>query len=279
MAVLEIIKTIIYGIVEGITEWLPISSTGHMILLKEFLPLNVSEDFWELYLEVIQLGAVMAVPVIFWKRLWPFRRDAGGGVVVKKKSLRLWLLMIIACLPAVIFALSGADSWFKEKFYNPFGVAAALIIVGVAIIVVEMYRAGKSVRVEKLIEVTVRDAVIIGVFQLVAAMFPGTSRSAATIIGAMLIGITRPVAAEFTFMLSFPVMFGASLLEIVRGHSATGFEVALLVIGMVVSFVVSMACIRFLTRFVRKHDLRVFGCYRIVLGALMLLYFGIAGAS
>ncbi|MCR5304122.1 MAG: undecaprenyl-diphosphate phosphatase [Lachnospiraceae bacterium] len=278
MDALDFLISVIYGIVEGITEWLPVSSTGHMILLKEFLPLNVSDEFWEMYLEIIQLGAVIAVFVIFRKRLWPFKLPAeGGGIEIKRKSLRLWQLMIVSCLPAVVFALIGLDSWFKERFYNYKGVAAALIIFGLAIIAVEIYRKGKPVRVEKVLEITMKDALIIGVFQLLAAMFPGTSRSAATIVGAMLIGISRPVAAEFTFLLSFPVMFGASLLEIIRCKGVTGGEVGLLLTGMVVAFVVSMAVIRFLTRFVRKNDLRVFGYYRIVLGLLVLLYFAIAG--
>ena len=279
MVILEFIKSIIYGIVEGITEWLPVSSTGHMILLRAFMPLDVPDEFWEMYLEIIQLGAVMAVALIFWKRLWPFKRGSEGAFVeLKMKSLRLWLLMIIACLPAVVLALTGADDWFKEKFYNPYSVAAALIIFGVVLIAVEIYRKGKAPRVERILEITYRDALIIGLWQLLAAMFPGTSRSAATIAGAMLLGITRSTAAEFTFLLSFPVMAGASILEIARSDGMSGYEVAILMTGMVVAFVVSMAVIRFLTRFVRKHDLRIFGYYRIVLGVIMLVYFGLSKA-
>ena len=279
---MEILKAIVFGIVEGITEWLPISSTGHMILLNEFLTLDVTKEFWDMFLVVIQLGAILAVIVLFWDKIWPFARKthaegkvyAIGSVAVKQEVVVNWLKIIVSCLPAVVFVALGLDDICDQMFYNPVCVSLALILFGVAFIVIERKNRGKQATVGDMDGITWKMAVWIGVFQLLAAAFPGTSRSGATIIGALLIGISRKAASEFTFILAIPVMLGASLLEVLDfGFALTGSQAAILVSGMVSAFLVSVVVIRFLLSYIRKHDFTVFGWYRIVLGAAVLGYF------
>lgn len=270
---IEILKSILYGIVEGITEWLPISSTGHMILLEEYMPMNVSKDFWDMFLVVIQLGAIMAVVLLYWNKIFPFRIHKNEKVKVKQDILILWLKIIVACVPAAIVGLLF-DDWLNEHLYNGFVVAVMLIVVGVAFIIIENKNVNKPSRVNTLSQITYKDAIIIGVFQLIAAIFPGTSRSGATIVGGLMIGVSRTVAAEFTFFLAIPVMFGASLLKIVRfGLSFSLMEFLILIVGMLVAFVVSILVIRFLMGYIKKHDFKIFGYYRIILGAIVLLTF------
>ncbi len=280
---LEIFKTIILGIVEGITEWLPISSTGHLILVGEFVKLDKSDDFKDMFDVVIQLGAIMAVVVIFWSKLWPFGRKnnpqpfrkEGWGSYVKKDIFVMWFKVLVACIPAIIVGLT-LDDWIDEHLYNPWTVGIALIVFGIAFIIVENWNKGKTPKVTSIDQLTYKAAFIIGCFQLLAALFPGTSRSGATIIGALIIGISRVVAAEFTFYLAIPVMFGASLLKLVKydGGFSSG-EIAVLATGMIVAFLVSLFVIKFLMDYIKKHDFKVFGWYRIVLGALVLLYFSL----
>lgn len=287
----EFLKAIIFGIVEGITEWLPISSTGHMILLNEFLTLKVSKEFWDMFLVVVQLGAILAVVVLFWNKIWPFQmaESAGKGTAGKKGGSELvtvgffrirmdvivnWLKIVVSCLPAIIFVVLGVDDICDELFYNPVCVSIALIVFGIAFIVVENRNRGKAVSVDSMQEITFKMAALIGVFQLLAAAFPGTSRSGATIIGELLIGISRKAASEFTFILAIPVMLGASLLEMLDfGFALTGAEWMILLLGMVSAFLVSIVVIKFLLSYIRKHDFKVFGWYRIALGVVVLLYF------
>ncbi|MBQ2099827.1 MAG: undecaprenyl-diphosphate phosphatase [Lachnospiraceae bacterium] len=278
----DIIKAIIYGIVEGITEWLPVSSTGHLILVEEFLPFkSVSEGFFDVFDVVIQLGAIMAVVILFWNKIWPFKkpdRDSQPGIMgfVKMDKIMLWLKIALACIPAVIVGLLF-DDLFDALFYNPVCVSIALIVFGIGFIVVENWNKNRRPVVRHLDDITFKTALLIGIFQLLAAIFPGTSRSGATILGALMIGVSRTVAAEFTFFLAIPVMFGASLLKLVKnGFDFSGLEIALILIGMVVSFVVSLFIVRFLMAFIRKHNFKIFGWYRIVLGVIVLLYFGLA---
>lgn len=291
MEIIEMIKAIFFGIVEGVTEWLPISSTGHMILLNEFVSLNVSEEFWTVFEVVIQLGAILAVVLLFWKQIFPFGRKnnkeplATQGILsyVKKDIFVLWLKILVACVPAAVIGLLF-DEVFEALFYNYQTVAIALIAFGIAFLVIEKIHQGKPANINSLVQISYQVALFIGVFQVIAAVFPGTSRSGATIVGALLLGVSRSVAAEFTFFLAIPVMFGASLLKIVKfaklvGEGAAAVstaEVGLLIIGMVVAFVVSIVVIRFLMSYIKKHDFKVFGWYRIVLGILVLLYFGLA---
>lgn len=271
---LEICKAVLFGIVEGITEWLPISSTGHMILLNEFVKLQVSPEFWEMFLVVIQLGAIMAVVLLYWNRIFPFSFD--GGEVLRKDVFSMWGKVIIGCLPAVIIGLPF-DDLFEELFYNYKMVAVALIVFGVAFIVIENKNKGKKPKIHSIKELTLQAAFIIGIFQLIAGIFPGTSRSGATIVGALLIGVSRTAAAEFTFFMAIPVMFGASLLKILKfimeGVQIGGMEWAILLTGCIVAFAVSVVVIKFLMNYIRKNDFKVFGWYRIVLGILVLVYF------
>ena len=271
----EILKAILFGIVEGITEWLPISSTGHMILLDEFVTLDVSPEFWEVFLVVIQLGAIFAVVILFWNKIFPFDFSTKGRKkgVIRKDIFQMWFKVIVACVPAMIYGIL-LDDLISPYLYNATVVAVMLILFGIAFIIIENWNRGKRPRVKSIGALTYRDALLIGLFQLIAAIFPGTSRSGATIVGALLIGVSRTVSAEFTFFLAIPVMFGASLLKLVKaGFAFTGSEVLLLVVGMVSAFVVSMLVISFLMGYIRKHDFKVFGWYRIVLGILVLLYF------
>lgn len=270
---LEIIKAILFGIVEGITEWLPISSTGHMILLQEIMPLNVSEEFYNMFEVVIQLGAIMAVVVLFFKQIWPFQCKDKSQPVIVKDTFLMWFKIIVACLPAAVVGLL-LDDLINQYLYNYVTVSLALIVFGVAFLVIENYNKKRTPIITELSQLTYRAALIIGFFQLIAAIFPGTSRSGATILGALLIGVSRKVAAEFTFFLAIPVMFGASVLKLVKfGFHFTASETAILLVGMFVAFAVSMFVLKFLMGYIKKHDFKVFGWYRIVLGILVLLYF------
>lgn len=275
---LEILKAVLFGVVEGITEWLPISSTGHMILLNEFVKLNVSSQFWDMFLVVIQFGAILAVILLYWKTIWPlgiYRHRKRTRIVWKKDTLSLWGKTIVACIPAGVVGVL-LDDWLDEHLYNWLVVAIMLILVGVAFLVVEKVMKDRKPQITELKELGMKEALIIGMFQLIAAVFPGTSRSGATIIGGLMIGVSRTVAAEFTFILAIPVMAGASLLKMLKfGFHFTGMEAAILGAGMVVAFVVSVIVIRFLMGYIRKHDFKAFGWYRIVLGALVIVYFAL----
>ena len=267
---------------EGITEWLPVSSTGHLILVEELLPFNgTSENFFGMFDVVIQLGAIMAVVVLFWKEIWPFaltkkeRKKTGNPSIVKMDIMTLWFKILVSCVPAAVIGVLFSDV-FDALFYNYFCVALALIVFGIAFIIIENWNKGRSTKVNSLAEISYQTALMIGVFQLIAAVFPGTSRSGATIVGALLIGVSRTVAAEFTFFLAIPVMFGASLLKLVKfGFAFTSLELALLLIGMIVAFLVSLFVLRFLMGYIKKHDFKVFGWYRIVLGLVVILYFAV----
>lgn len=276
---LEIIKAILFGIVEGITEWLPVSSTGHMILLEEFVQLNVSKEFWDLFLVVIQLGAILASVILFWNKIWPFQMpDKANNKSIFKKDV--WMLLFkvaVACIPGVFFAVFGIDDICDKYFYNPVGVSVALIVFGIVFILVENWNKKRTPKLTDLGQMTFKLAILIGIFQLLAAAFPGTSRSGATIIGALILGLSRTVASEFTFILAIPAMLGASLLELKdfldAGIVMGGNEIAILLAGIIVAFVVSIIVIKFLMGYIKKHDFKVFGWYRIVLGIIVLLYF------
>lgn len=271
MEFIEIFKAIILGVVEGITEWLPVSSTGHMILVDEFLKLKVSPEFMEMFLVVIQLGAILAVILIFWNKIFPF--SFKKGVKIKKDIFDMWFKIVVACIPAAIVGLLF-DDYLNALFYNPTTVAIMLILFGILFIVVENYHKDKLPKINSLSEITYNVAIMIGIWQLIAAVFPGTSRSGATIVGALLIGVSRTVAAEFTFFLAIPVMFGASALKLLKfGFAFTGNELILLLVGMVVAFAVSVWAIKFLMSYIKKHDFKVFGWYRIILGIIVLAYF------
>lgn len=275
MEFLGIIKAIILGIVEGITEWLPISSTGHMILVDEVLKLNMSPEFMEMFLVVIQLGAILAVILLYWKKIWPFKVE--NGLKIEKDTIIMWVKILIACVPAAIVGVLFDDK-LNELFYNPTTVAIMLILFGILFIIIENYNKGKSPKINSLSKITYTVAIMIGIFQLIAAVFPGTSRSGATIVGALLIGVSRTIAAEFTFFLAIPVMLGASALKLVKfalktGFVMTGNEVAILSVGTFVAFIVSIIAIKFLMSYIKSNDFKVFGWYRIILGILVLAYF------
>lgn len=279
MDFIELLKVICLGIIEGITEWLPISSTGHMLLFDALFPLNVSASFMEMFKVVIQLGAILAVVVLFFKKLFPWslekaEQDNGMKTVVKtdKNILILWAKVIIACLPAAVMGLL-LDDFLEEHLQTPLVIAIMLIVYGVAFIVVENVNKNKTLAVQTTNELTYKQALIIGAFQ-VLSLIPGTSRSGATILGALLIGVSRPVGAEFTFYLAIPVMLGASALKVLKflldGNAFIGAEIGYLLIGCVVAFAVSLIAIKFLMNFVKKHDFKVFGWYRIALGAIVI---------
>lgn len=268
----ELIKAMIIGIVEGITEWLPVSSTGHMILAKEFIHFNLSDEFSSMFLVVIQLAAILAVVIIFFEKLNPFY--GRKSVRQKRDTFHLWGKVIVGCIPAGAIGVPLND-WF-EQFETPYVVAATLIIYGVIFIVLEYFYKGKSFSVNNTVELSYKTAFLIGCFQCLA-LIPGTSRSGATILGAMLLGVSRSAAAEFSFFLSAPVMFGASLIRVLKfimsGSVMTGTEIQVLIVGCVVSFLVSMAAIKFLMGYVRKHSFSLFGYYRIIVGIIVIAYF------
>ena len=270
---LDILKSIIYGIVEGITEWLPISSTGHMIILEQILPMNVTDDFWNMFLVVIQLGAIMAVVLLYWHKIFPFKKTKEGKYVSVKSTWIMWAKILVATIPAAVIGLL-LDDWIDEHLYNVFIVSMMLIGVGYAFIKIEERNEDTVPMVNTLAQLSFKDALIIGLFQVIAAVFPGTSRSGATILGALMIGISRSVAAEFTFFLAIPVMFGASLLKLIKfGFAFRFIEIFILLFGMLTAFIVSIFVIRFLMSYIKKHDFKVFGYYRIVLGIVVLIFF------
>ena len=273
MDILELLKVILLGIVEGITEWLPVSSTGHMLLIDAFLPLNASAEFKEMFMVVIQLGAILAVLVLFWKKLFPLgRKEENGKLLVKKDVCSLWGKVIVACLSAAIVGLP-LDDFLEAHLHTPLVISIMLIVYGIAFILVEWKNKNRTFPVNETHEITYKHALIIGAFQ-VLSLIPGTSRSGATILGALLIGVARPAGAEFTFFLAIPVMFGASALKLVKfflgGGALLGAELIYLTVGAAVAFVVSMLAIEFLMNFVKKHDFKPFGIYRIALGLAVL---------
>lgn len=270
---IEILKIILIGIVEGITEWLPVSSTGHMLLLDELVSLNATEEFKEMFFVVIQLGAILAVVVMFWKKMFPFAFKEKP--TVKKDVLWMWVKVAVACIPSAVLGLL-LDDFLEEHFGHALSIAVMLIAYGVAFILVERINKKRTPKTEKLADITFKTAILIGLFQ-VLSMIPGTSRSGATIIGALIIGVSRTAAAEFTFFLALPTMLGASALKIVKhGIVFTGAEVTALLIGCAVAFAVSVVAIKFLMDFVKRHDFSAFGWYRIVLGIVVVVWFLIA---
>ena len=271
---LELLKAILFGIVEGVTEWLPISSTGHMILLDEFIHLGVSAEFYKLFEVVIQLGAILAVIILYFKTIWPFRNN-NGSLSLDRPTLDLWGKIIVACFPAAVIGVLFND-WMEEHFFTPEVVAVTLILYGVLFILIESRNVGSG-QVKNVHDISYKKALQVGIFQLLS-LVPGTSRSGSTIIGGLLIGLERSVAAEFTFYLAIPVMIGASLLKLIKyilkvGFVFNGSELLILAVGCVVAFIVSILVIRFLMAYIKKHSFTAFGYYRIVLGLLVLGYF------
>jgi len=269
---IELLKVIFLGIVEGVTEWLPISSTGHMLLVDAFIQMDASEAFKEMFFYVIQLGAILAVVVLFWRKMTPLFRNSEGRLAIRKETISTWCQVIIACIPGGIAAIAF-DDWIDAHLHTPLIIAIALIVYGIAFLLIE--RPDRKEKVAALEDMDYRTALAIGLFQVVS-IIPGTSRSGATIVGALLIGVSRVAAAEFTFFLAIPVMLGASLLKVLKfGFVFTSAEAVILAVGCIVSFVVSLFVIKFLMSYIKKHDFKVFGYYRIVLGILVLLYFTI----
>lgn len=274
LSFLEILKVIFLGIVEGITEWLPISSTGHMLLVDEFLSLNASPEFKEMFFVVIQLGAILAVVLIFWKKMFPFQFSNKEQPIVNKDIFSMWFKTAFACIPGAIVTILF-DDYIDEHLHTPIVIALALIAYGIAFIVIEKWNKKRTPKVMALNDITYKTAFIIGLFQ-VLSIIPGTSRSGATIIGALLIGVSRVAAAEFTFFLAVPVMFGLSAIKIIKfGLAFTSTEFAILLIGMLVAFVVSVMVIKFLMSYIKSNDFKVFGWYRILFGLMVILYFAI----
>ena len=278
MDFIELLKVIFLGIVEGITEWLPVSSTGHLILVEEFIKLNVSEAFWEMFMVVIQLGAIMAVVVLYFKELWPFqnKKKAKGALerYVKTDKMIMWFKIVVSCIPSIVIGLPFND-FIEAHFNNYLVVSIMLIVYGIFFILIENYNKKRTASINSVVEIGWKTAFLIGVFQLLAVI-PGTSRSGATIIGGILLGTSRTVAAEYTFFLAIPTMFGASLLKLVKfGLNFTGTEAIILIVGTLVSFVVSILAIKFLMGYIKKHDFKVFGWYRIALGIVVLLFFSL----
>ena len=273
MSIIEFLKVVVLGIVEGFTEWLPISSTGHMILVDEIIQLNVTDEFKEMFLVVIQLGAILAVVVLYFRKLNPW--DSGKTAGQKRSTFLLWIKIVVACLPAAVFGLL-LDDWMNAHLYNGYVVAAALILYGVIFIVLETKNEYKEFPIQRTTQITYQTALYIGFFQ-VLSLIPGTSRSGSTILGAMILGCARGVAAEFSFFLGIPVRFGASFLKLVKfGFDFTGLEIFYLISGMVIAFVVSIYSIKFLMGYIKRNDFKFFGYYRIVLGVIVFAYFGVS---
>ena len=269
LTMIEVLKAILFGVVEGITEWLPISSTGHMILLDEFVKLNVSKEFLDLFLVVIQLGAILAVVVIYWNKLIPL--STKHGLHISRRKCKMWVKIIVASIPAGVVGILW-DDVFTKYFYNYQTVAIMLILVGVVFIIIERSNKNKIAKIDSIDDISYGQAFLIGVFQMIAAIFPGTSRSGSTIVGSLMLGISRTAAAEFTFFLAVPAMFGGSAILKYNGGFNSA-EVALLAIGMIVAFVLSIIAIKFLMSYIKKHDFKVFGWYRIILGIAVIGYF------
>ena len=281
MSVVEILKALLFGIVEGITEWLPVSSTGHMILLNELIPLQASAEFYSLFEVVIQLGAIIAVIIVMWKRIWPFglednpypAAESGPLAWVKMDRIQMWLKAVAACIPAAVVGVLF-DDLFDRLFHNWFCVALMLALVGLAFIWVEKRISTLTPKINSIDELTYNNAIVIGIFQLFAAIFPGVSRSGATIVGALLLGVSRQVAVEFTFVMAIPVMFGASLLKLIKFDGAITFqEYAILFVGMLTAYIVSVNVIQALLKYIKKHDFKIFGWYRIGLAAVVTVFF------
>lgn len=271
LTMIEVLKAILFGVVEGITEWLPISSTGHMILLDEFVKLNVSKEFLDLFLVVIQLGAILAVVVIYWNKLIPL--STKHGLHISRRKCKMWVKIIVASIPAGVVGILW-DDVFTKYFYNYQTVAIMLILVGVIFIIIERSNKNKIAKIDSIDDISYGQAFLIGVFQMIAAIFPGTSRSGSTIVGSLMLGISRTAAAEFTFFLAVPAMFGGSAIKILKYSGGfNSAEVALLAIGMIVAFVLSIIAIKFLMSYIKKHDFKVFGWYRIILGIAVIGYF------
>ena len=271
LTMIEVLKAILFGVVEGITEWLPISSTGHMILLDEFVKLNVSKEFLDLFLVVIQLGAILAVVVIYWNKLIPL--STKHGLHISRRKCKMWVKIIVASIPAGVVGILW-DDVFTKYFYNYQTVAIMLILVGVVFIIIERSNKNKIAKIDSIDDISYGQAFLIGVFQMIAAIFPGTSRSGSTIVGSLMLGISRTAAAEFTFFLAVPAMFGGSAIKILKYSGGfNSAEVVLLAIGMIVAFVLSIIAIKFLMSYIKKHDFKVFGWYRIVLGIAVIGYF------
>lgn len=272
LSFIEILKVVFLGIVEGITEWLPISSTGHMLLVDEFITLDASDSFKDMFFVIIQLGAILAVVTIFWNKMWPFQMKDKTQSVFKKDTWSMWFKTVVACIPGAVVTLLF-DDFIEAHLHTAVVISIALIFYGVAFIVIENWNKTRTSKVETLNDITYKTAFFIGMFQ-VLSIIPGTSRSGATIIGALLLGVSRVAAAEFTFFLAVPVMFGLSALKLIKfGLSFTGAELAILIIGCVVAYLVSIVVIKFLMGYIKKHDFKIFGWYRIVLGVIVLLYF------
>ena len=272
LSLMEILKVIFLGIVEGITEWLPISSTGHMLLVDEFLHLQASDAFKEMFFVVIQLGAILAVVLLFWNKMWPFQFANKRKSIFRYEVWNMWFKVVVACIPGAVVTILF-DDYIEAHFHTPVVIAGTLILYGIAFIAIENWNRGRRPRIGRLRDITYTTALLIGLFQ-VLSIIPGTSRSGSTIIGALLLGVSRTAAAEFTFFLAVPVMFGLSALKLLKfGFAFTGAEVVILLVGCVVAFLVSVVVIKFLMDYIRKHDFTVFGIYRIVLGILVLLYF------
>lgn len=274
MDFIEILKVIFLGIVEGITEWLPVSSTGHMLLVDEFIKMNVSEEFKEMFFYVIQLGAILAVVLIFWKKMWPFGLNEEKKPTIKKDIFSMWFKVVVACIPGAVVTILF-DDFIEAHLHTPTVISLALIFYGVAFILIENWNKKRDAKVATLEDITYKTAFLIGLFQ-VLSIIPGTSRSGATIIGALLIGVSRVAAAEFTFFLAVPVMIGMSFLKLIKvGLAFTSGEYVILAVGTITAFLVSVIVIKFLMSYIKKKDFKLFGWYRIVLGALVLIYFGL----
>ena len=272
LSFIEILKVVFLGIVEGITEWLPISSTGHMLLVDEFITLDASDSFKDMFFVIIQLGAILAVVTIFWNKMWPFQMKDKTQSVFKKDTWSMWFKTVVACIPGAVVTLLF-DDFIEAHLHTAVVIAIALVFYGIAFIVIENWNKTRTPKIETLNDITYKTAFFIGLFQ-VLSIIPGTSRSGATIIGALLLGVSRVAAAEFTFFLAVPVMFGLSALKLIKfGFSFTSAELAILIIGCVVAYLVSIVVIKFLMGYIKKHDFKVFGWYRIVLGVIVLLYF------
>lgn len=266
----EILKVIFLGIVEGVTEWLPISSTGHMLLVDEFLTLNVSDAFKDMFFVVIQLGAILAVVILFWQKMFPFQFKDKTKPAVKMDTLSIWLKVVVACIPGAVVTLLF-DDYIEARLHTPLVIALMLILYGIAFILIEKWNRNRQPKVARLEDMTYRTALMVGLFQ-VLSIIPGTSRSGATIIGALLIGVSRVAAAEFTFFLAVPVMIGLSFIKILKfGFAFTSSELIVLLLGSAVAFMVSLLVVRFLMNYIRKHDFTAFGWYRIALGLVVIL--------
>ncbi len=269
---IEALKVIFLGIVEGITEWLPISSTGHMLLVDQFIKMNQSQDFKDMFFILIQLGAIIAVVLLFWNKMFPFQFKDKTKPVVRKDVFSIWFKVVVACIPGAVVTILF-DDYIEQHLQTPTVIACALIFYGIAFILIEIFNKKRKIRIQSINDITYGTALLIGLFQ-VLSIIPGTSRSGATIIGALLIGVSRVAAAEFTFFLAVPVMFGLSAIKLLKfGFAFTSLELAIMLLGMAVAFLVSLIVVKFLMDYIKKRDFKIFGWYRIALGIVILIYF------